>query len=176
MSRTHATDRAEALPHKIPIHLSREPHQRMAWIDELLQGRLKQIVLTIVARLAHGLPPTANLAVEGIMSGQNRESQNARKPPPAPSFLAKSNTCSGQIRPIDQASRNSSRATTNRRSAVVPLSLSLSLPHKGGGNAVAPLCPTADQHSCRCVHTLARKRGPSAKIASLEDAGSPLSR
>src|SRR5215470_10676115 len=65
MSRTHATDRAEAPPHKIPIHLSREPHQRMAWIDELLQRRLKQVVLTIVARLAHGLPPTANPAVAG---------------------------------------------------------------------------------------------------------------
>src|SRR5215471_4552049 len=91
--------------------LQTEPHQRMAWIDELLQGRLKQIVLTIVARLAHGLPPTANLAVEGIMGRQNRESQNARKPPPAPSFLAKSNTCSGQISPIDQAFQNSSRAT-----------------------------------------------------------------
>src|SRR5215813_8940571 len=25
-------------------------------------------------------------------------------------------------------------------------------PNKGGGNAVAPLCPTADQHSYRCVH------------------------
>src|SRR5215510_6290511 len=114
MSRTHAADRAEAPPHKIPIHLSREPYQRMAWIDELLQGRLKQIVLTIVARLAHGLPPTTNLAVEGIMGRQNRESQNARKPPPAPSFLAKSNTCSGQISPIDQAFQNSSRATTQR--------------------------------------------------------------
>src|SRR5262245_43898480 len=56
MSRTHATDRAETPPHKIPVHLAREPHQRMAWIDELLQGRLKQIVLTIVARLAHGFP------------------------------------------------------------------------------------------------------------------------
>src|SRR5215470_14982576 len=112
MSRTHATDRAEAPPHKIPIHLSREPHQRMAWIDELLQRRLKQVVLTIVARLAHGLPPTANPAVEGIMRRQNQESQNARKPPPAPSFLAKLNTCSGQISPIDQAFQNSSRATT----------------------------------------------------------------
>src|SRR5215475_2746834 len=111
MSRTYATDRAEAFSHKIPIHLSCEPHQRMAWIDEPLQGRLKQIVLTIVARLAHGLPPTANLAVKGIMSGQNRESQNARKPPPTPSFLAKSNTCSGQISPLNQAFQNSSRAT-----------------------------------------------------------------
>src|SRR5262245_7433565 len=57
------------------------------------------------------LPPTANLAIERIMGRQNRESQNARKPPPAPSFLAKSNTCSGQISPIDQAFQNSSRAT-----------------------------------------------------------------
>jgi hypothetical protein len=90
----------------------------MAWIDELLQGRLKQIVLTIVARLAHGhLPSTANLDVEGIMGRQNRESQNARKPPPTPSFLAKPNTCSGQISPIDQAFQNSSRATKDKRSA-----------------------------------------------------------
>src|SRR5262245_8561039 len=29
----------------------------------------------------------------------------------------------------------------------VPLSLSLSLPHKGGGNDVAPLCPIANRHS-----------------------------
>src|SRR5919198_6211506 len=41
---------------------------------------------------------------------------------------------------------------------VVPLSLSL--PHKGGRNAVALLCPTADTtcvHSCTCVHALARR-------------------
>src|SRR5215831_1793553 len=35
-----------------------------------------------------------------------------------------------------------------------------SLPPCGGGNAVAPLCPAADQHSRRCVHALARTRGP----------------
>jgi hypothetical protein len=35
--------------------------QRVAKIDDLLQRRAKQIVLTIVARLAHGIPPTANL-------------------------------------------------------------------------------------------------------------------
>jgi hypothetical protein len=64
----------------------------MTRIDELLQRRLKQIVLTIVARLAHCFPPTANLAGEGIMSRQNPESQNARKPALVPGFLAKSNT------------------------------------------------------------------------------------
>src|SRR5215510_4059724 len=73
--------------------------------------QLKQVVLTIVAWLAHGSPSTANLAVEGIMSSQSRESQNARKPTPAPGFLAKSNTCSDQISPINQALRDSSRTT-----------------------------------------------------------------
>src|SRR5689334_16325952 len=36
---------------------------------------------------------------------------------------------------------------TTKEVRVVPPSLSL--PRKGGGNAVAPLCPTADQHSHR---------------------------
>src|SRR5262245_38323025 len=111
LPRPHATDRAEASRHKVPIDLPGEYNQRMAGIDELLQRQLKQVVLTIVARLAHGLPSTANLAVEGIMSSQSRESQNARKPTPAPGFLAKSNTCSDQISPINQALRDSSRTT-----------------------------------------------------------------
>src|SRR6266436_5569415 len=58
----------------------REPHQRMAKIDDLLQRRAKQIVLAVVARLAHGSSLTANLAVKGIMSPASRKSQNARNP------------------------------------------------------------------------------------------------
>ena len=73
--------------------------------------RAKQVVLTIVARLAHRSPPTANLAVEGITNRPNRESQNARKPQSTPGFLAKSITCSGQIIAIDQSLPNSSRTT-----------------------------------------------------------------
>src|SRR5262245_37065030 len=146
MSRTYATDRAEAPPHKIPIHLSREPHQRMAWIDELLQRRLKQIVLTIVARLAHGLPPTANLAIEGIMGRQNRESPKARKPHPTPSFLAESNTGSAQISPIDQAFQNSSRAT----------SYSMLFVARGHGAREICMCglelPRAFAHPTRVLH------------------------
>src|SRR5262249_41491307 len=46
--------------------LPRQPHQRMAKVDDLLEKRAKQVVLAIVARLAHRSPPTANLAVEGI--------------------------------------------------------------------------------------------------------------
>ena len=39
----------------VPIDLRRQTDQRMAKVDDLLQGGAKQIVLTIVARLAHGL-------------------------------------------------------------------------------------------------------------------------
>src|SRR5262245_20045717 len=58
-----------------------------------------------------GLPPTANLAVEGTTDRPNRESQTARKPTRIPGFLAKSITCSGQIIAIDQSLPNSSRTT-----------------------------------------------------------------
>jgi hypothetical protein len=40
----------------------------MAKVDDLLQRRAKQIVLAVVARLAHGSSLTANLAVKGIMN------------------------------------------------------------------------------------------------------------
>src|ERR1700731_4425172 len=111
LARPYATDRTEALRQKIPINLRRKPHQRMAKVDDRLQRRPKQVVLAIVARLTHGSPPTANLAVKGITNRLNPESQNARKSRPAPGFLAKSNTCSGQITPTDQSLPNSSLAT-----------------------------------------------------------------
>src|SRR5215472_5556631 len=84
----------------------------MAKVDDLLERRAKQVVLAIVARLAHRSPPTANLAVEGITDRPNRESQTARKPACTPGFLAKSITCSGQIIAIDQSLPNSSRTTS----------------------------------------------------------------
>src|SRR5258706_14456795 len=83
----------------------------MAKIDDLLQRRAKQIVLAVVALLAHGSSLTANLAVKGIMSPASRKSQNARNPTSTPGFLAKSITCSGQITTINQSLPNSSRAT-----------------------------------------------------------------
>jgi len=84
---TDATDRTEALRQKIPINLRREPHQRVAKVDNRLQRRPKQIVLTIVARLAQDFPPTAN--------PQSKESQNTKirypkmqeNRDPAPAFL-----------------------------------------------------------------------------------------
>jgi hypothetical protein len=44
-----------------PINLCRQTHQRTAKVDDLIKRWAKQIVLTIVARLAHGFPQTANL-------------------------------------------------------------------------------------------------------------------
>jgi len=57
------------------------------------------------------VPLTANLAVEGITNRPNPESRNARKQQHTTDFLAKSNTCSGQITAIVQSLPNSSRAT-----------------------------------------------------------------
>src|SRR3954453_3391795 len=113
LPRPEATDRTEASRQEVPIDLRRQTHQRMAKVDDLLQRWTKQIVLTIVARTAHGFSPTANLAVKGITKPPNPEFKNARKPGPTHGFLAKSNTCSRQITPADQSLPNSSRATSS---------------------------------------------------------------
>ena len=67
-----ATDRTEASGQELPVNLRRQADQRMAKIDDFLQRRAKQIVLTIVARLAHGFPPTANLLSKESRSAQIR--------------------------------------------------------------------------------------------------------
>ena len=54
--RPDTTDRTKAPRQKIPIDLLRQPHQRMAKVDDLRQRRPKQVILTIVARLAHRSP------------------------------------------------------------------------------------------------------------------------
>ena len=56
LPRLHPTCRAEAPRQKIPIDCPREPHQGMTKIDDLLQSWAKQVVLTVVARLAHRSP------------------------------------------------------------------------------------------------------------------------
>src|SRR5436189_4102804 len=111
LPRSQPTHRAEPSRQKVPIDRPRQPHQRMAKVDDLLEKRAKQVVLAIVARLAHRSPPTANLAVEGITDHPNGESQTARKPACTPGFLAKSIPCSGQIIAINQSLPNSSRTT-----------------------------------------------------------------
>src|SRR5438045_9792366 len=111
LPRSQPTHRAEPSRQKVPIDRPRQPHQRMAKVDDLLEKRAKQVVLAIVARLAHRSPPTANLAAEGITDPPNRESQTAIKPACTPGFLAKSIPCSGQIIAINQSLPNSSRTT-----------------------------------------------------------------
>jgi hypothetical protein len=59
LSRPYATNRTETLGQKIPINLRGKPHQRMTKVDDRLMGRAKQVVLAIVARLAHRSSPTA---------------------------------------------------------------------------------------------------------------------
>jgi hypothetical protein len=56
LSRPDTTERTKAPGQKIPIDLLRQPHQRMAEVDDLRQRRPKQVILTIVARLAHRSP------------------------------------------------------------------------------------------------------------------------
>jgi hypothetical protein len=55
----------------------------MAKVDDLLQRWTKQIVLTIVARLTHGFPPTANLPSKESRSAEirNPKTQENRDPP-----------------------------------------------------------------------------------------------
>src|ERR1700676_2712318 len=79
LPRPDATYRAKAFREKVPINLRREPHQRVAKVDDRLQSRAKQVVLAVVARGWLILPPPANLAVKGLTHRPNRESKNARK-------------------------------------------------------------------------------------------------
>src|SRR5262249_36736514 len=87
LPRPGATDRTEPARQKTPINLRREPHQRMAKVDDLLQSGTKQIVLAVVAWLAHGCPLTANPAREGITNRSNLEYRNARKQQRTIAFL-----------------------------------------------------------------------------------------
>jgi len=52
--RAHA---GKPLVEKPPIDLARQPHQRMAQIDDRFQRRPQQILLTIVPWLRHRVPP-----------------------------------------------------------------------------------------------------------------------
>src|SRR5258707_3740438 len=67
LPRPYATYPAEALRQKIPINLRREPHQRMAKIDDLLPRRAKTIVLAGVARPAPGPSLTPKISVKWSM-------------------------------------------------------------------------------------------------------------
>ena len=110
LPRSHPTYRAEASRQKVPIDLPRQPHQRMAKVDDLLERRAKPVVLAIVMRLAHRSPPTANLAVEGITDRPNQESQTAIKPA-RPAFLQNRLLAQVKSSRSDQSLPHSSRTT-----------------------------------------------------------------
>jgi len=48
--------RAEAAIEKVPVDLARQPHQRMAHVDDLIEGRAQQVFLTLVSRSTHRFP------------------------------------------------------------------------------------------------------------------------
>ena len=83
--------RAEAPVEKAPVDLARQPHQRMAHVDDRLQRGQQQVLLTLVSRLRHASllrkPPQNR-----ITNRSKSESQIARKPRAKPAFLAKSIT------------------------------------------------------------------------------------
>src|SRR5262249_34122459 len=65
LPRSGATDRTEPSRQKTPINLRREPHQRMAKGDDLLQSRTKKIDLAVVTWVGHGCPPDGESSRRG---------------------------------------------------------------------------------------------------------------
>jgi len=75
-----APDRTEASRQEVPINPRHQTHQRMSNVDDLLQRWTKQIVLTIVARLAHRsprqrIPPAKESRTVQIRNPKTRENR-----------------------------------------------------------------------------------------------------
>src|SRR5262249_32009584 len=74
----------EASRQKVPIDLPRQPHQRMAKVDDLLERRAKQGVPAIVARLAHRSPPpriSPSKESRTAPIGKSQYQENTHAPP-----------------------------------------------------------------------------------------------
>ena len=108
----HQPGRQRRLPHtrcayagktaveKLPIDLPRQPHQRVPQVDDVLERRPQQILLTIVPWLCHRVPPTPmtrhriaqitenrnpkspETRAQTCHFRQNRSLQNGRSPAP----------------------------------------------------------------------------------------------
>ena len=85
--RRELTDGAEALVEKAPIDLVGQSHQRVAYVDDLLQRRTEQVLATVVARLAHRSSPCPQPRLQRITIRLCRESQIARNRRPTRTFL-----------------------------------------------------------------------------------------
>jgi hypothetical protein len=72
--------RGEALLQEIPVDLPRQPHQRVAHVDDPIQYRQKQILLPLVAGFRHGFSPSSIRPLRESQSAQNRnpKSQETR--------------------------------------------------------------------------------------------------
>ena len=66
------TGRGKALLEETPVDLLRQPYQRVAHIDDLLQRRSEQVLLPLVARLRHRLSPSHHHALRESRCDQNR--------------------------------------------------------------------------------------------------------
>jgi len=56
LPRTGLAHRTKAVIQKPPVDQRRQPHQRVAHVDDLIEGRKQQIFLAIIPRFAHRLP------------------------------------------------------------------------------------------------------------------------
>jgi hypothetical protein len=56
LPRTGLAHRTKAVIQKLPVNQRRQPHQRVAHVDDLIEGRKQQVFLAIIPRFAHRLP------------------------------------------------------------------------------------------------------------------------
>src|SRR3974377_480415 len=120
MTRLVRVDRAKLLFQEAPVDRSRQPHQRVLQIDDLIQTRAEQILLAGLPSLlwlhcANPLRPTLVESTESQLQIRgNRQTEFAGKPGAKPHKLANSITSSRSINQSAQWLRNSSRPTTTR--------------------------------------------------------------
>ena len=116
MTRLVRVDRAKLLFQEAPVDHSRQSHQRVLQIDDLIQTRAEKILFA-------SLPSLLRLHCQSLRSTRvesresqlqirgNRQTEFARKPAATPHKLANSITSSRPINQSAQWLRNSSRPT-----------------------------------------------------------------
>src|SRR5665811_1807821 len=119
MTRLVRVDRAKLLFQEAPVDRSRQPHQRVLQIDDLIQTRAEQILLAGLPSLlwlhCESLRPILVESRESQLQIRgNRQTEFARKPAATPHKLANSITSSRPINQSAQWLRNSSRPTKKR--------------------------------------------------------------
>src|SRR3974377_2312135 len=121
MTRLVRVDRAKLLFQEAPVDRSRQPHQRVLQIDDLIQTRAEQILLAGLPSLlwlhCESLRPTLVESTESQLQIRgNRQTEFARKPGAKPHKLANSITSSRSLNQSAQWLRNSPRPAGHNRS------------------------------------------------------------